>query len=87
MLLGIAPVRISFAGGGTDYPNYFEKFDGCVIESSITKYVYTIINPRHDNFFQAFSSDFQTHQKSISYEKLKPKMGTESRCVSADTYL
>jgi len=24
MLLGIAPVRISFAGGGTDMPEYYD---------------------------------------------------------------
>jgi len=77
MLLGIAPVRISFAGGGTDFPNYYEKFGGCVISTSITKYVYVFMNPRNDDSFQAFSSDFQTHQKSISYDILKPKIGTE----------
>lgn len=37
-----APLRISFLGGGTDYPNYFEKSerDGCVIGSTINQYVY-----------------------------------------------
>lgn len=77
MNLGIAPVRISFAGGGTDFPNYFEKFGGSVITTSISKYVYVMIKTRNDNSFQALSFDFQTYQKSTSYENLKPKIGTE----------
>ena len=37
-----APLRISFLGGGTDYPGYFEESEreGCVIGSSINHYVY-----------------------------------------------
>jgi len=31
MFLGITPVRISFAGGGTDIPEYYEQFGGHVI--------------------------------------------------------
>ena len=26
MLIGISPVRISFAGGGTDLPEFYEKY-------------------------------------------------------------
>jgi len=77
MLLGIAPVRISLAGGGTDYPDYFEKFGGRVIETSISKYVYVILNERSDDSFQAFSTDFQTHQQTTSFQDLQPKTGTE----------
>ena len=58
MFLGMTPVRISFAGGGTDMPEYYEKNGGNVVTSSITLFTYVIINPRHDNSFQAFSSRF-----------------------------
>lgn len=30
MYVGISPVRISLAGGGTDMPEYFEKYGGNV---------------------------------------------------------
>lgn len=77
MFLGMAPVRISFAGGGTDMPEYYERFGGNVVSTSITKFTYVIINPRHDNLVQAFSSDFESHHKLTSYEKLVSKHGME----------
>lgn len=86
MILGMAPVRLSFAGGGTDYPEYYDKYGGNVVETTISKYVYLIVKQRHDDSFQAFSSDFETHQKPSSFDKLKPKNGTEI-AVSAIKYL
>ena len=77
MLVGMAPLRISFSGGGTDMPEYYEKYGGCVVTTNINRFTYVIINPRHDNSFQAFSSDFETHQETTSYETLEPKHGTE----------
>lgn len=86
MFLGIAPVRISFAGGGTDIPEYYEKFGGHVIATCISRFVYVFMNERQDNSFQAFSPDFQYHQKPTSYDELKPKDGTEI-AVSVIKYL
>lgn len=77
MFLGMVPVRISFAGGGTDMPEYYEEYGGCVVSSAITRFTYVIINPRHDNLFQSFSSDFQKHHESTSYDELEPKHGSE----------
>ena len=41
------PLRVSFAGGGTDFKNYFELNNGRVITSSINKYVYVTVK-RHE---------------------------------------
>ena len=35
------PLRISFAGGGTDFPFYYEKYGGAVIGSTIAKFTYS----------------------------------------------
>lgn len=40
MLLGIAPVRISFAGGGTDMPEYYDEFGGNVVTTCISRNTY-----------------------------------------------
>jgi len=34
------PLRVSFFGGGTDYPEYFERHPGAVVGMAIDKYVY-----------------------------------------------
>lgn len=38
------PFRISFFGGGSDFPDYFNPNKGIVIGSSIDKYSYVVIN-------------------------------------------
>jgi D-glycero-alpha-D-manno-heptose-7-phosphate kinase len=73
----MSPVRISFAGGGTDMPEYFEEYGGRVVTTSINHFTYVIINPRRDKLFQAFSLDYETHHKTTSYDILDPMNGTE----------
>ena len=34
------PLRVSFFGGGTDYPEYFQRARGAVLGMAIDKYVY-----------------------------------------------
>ncbi|MBQ8029436.1 MAG: kinase [Clostridia bacterium] len=40
MLITRTPFRMSFFGGGTDYEEYFSKFGGCVLSTTIDKYCY-----------------------------------------------
>jgi len=40
MIISRAPVRISFFGGGTDYPEYFLKEGGAVLATAINKYLF-----------------------------------------------
>jgi D-glycero-alpha-D-manno-heptose-7-phosphate kinase len=77
MILGMSPVRISFAGGGTDIPEYYEEYGGNVVASSISRFIYVIMTPRHDSSFHAFSSDLETHHKPTNYDVLEPQHGTE----------
>ncbi|MCS6964813.1 hypothetical protein [Thermoflexus sp.] len=45
MLIARAPVRISFAGGGTDLPAYYTRYGGQVLSVTLNRYVYTILSP------------------------------------------
>lgn len=40
MIITKTPYRISFFGGGSDFPLYYRKFGGCVVGSTINKYCY-----------------------------------------------
>jgi len=42
------PLRISFFGGGTDFPSYFMEEGGCVLSSAIDKYIFLAIKERFD---------------------------------------
>ena len=59
MLIGRSPVRISFGGGGTDLPAYYEQFGGAVLNVAINKYLYTILGKRSDSRIQIISSDLR----------------------------
>jgi len=45
MVITQTPLRISFLGGGTDYPEHFGEHGGSTLGSSINKYIYITINP------------------------------------------
>jgi D-glycero-alpha-D-manno-heptose-7-phosphate kinase len=42
------PLRISFFGGGTDFPSFFMEEGGCVLSSAIDKYIYVTVKERFD---------------------------------------
>ncbi|MBC7806411.1 MAG: GHMP kinase [Akkermansiaceae bacterium] len=48
MIITQTPLRISFAGGGTDFKGYYEKAGGAVLSSAIDKYIYVIVKERFD---------------------------------------
>ena len=62
MLIVRSPVRISFAGGGTDLPAYYERFGGAVLSTAINKYFYTTLGRRHDGGIQVISSDLRVFE-------------------------
>lgn len=49
MIITQTPLRISFAGGGTDFLEFFKKHGGCVVSSATDKYIYTIVKRRFDD--------------------------------------
>ncbi len=54
-----APVRISFAGGGTDFPYYFNSGKtGCVVCATINQYAWGTLTLRKDQVINIESHDF-----------------------------
>lgn len=46
MIITRTPFRISFAGGGTDLPDFYHAEPGAVVSTAINKYMYIIVNKR-----------------------------------------
>lgn len=53
-----APLRISFAGGGTDVPPFPQLEGGCVLSATINRYAYCTLRPRDDQTIGVRSLDF-----------------------------
>jgi D-glycero-alpha-D-manno-heptose-7-phosphate kinase len=62
MIISKTPYRISFFGGGSDYPEWYLRNGGEVISSTINKYLY--ISCRE-------LSDFFSHKYRIIYSKME----------------
>src|SRR5919108_3267716 len=73
MLIARSPVRISFGGGGTDLPAYYQRFGGAVLSTSINKYFYTVLQKRTDGKIQVISSDLRVVEtwRDISRMEIK----------------
>ena len=62
MIISKTPVRVSFFGGGTDYPDYYSTYGGSVLSTTIDKYIFITI--RKTNTFSEF-------KYRLSYSKLQ----------------
>lgn len=62
MVITKTPFRMSFFGGGTDFPEYYNKHNGAVISTTFDKYCY--VNVRHLPPFFDYSTE-------LSYSKIE----------------
>jgi D-glycero-alpha-D-manno-heptose-7-phosphate kinase len=53
-----APLRVSFAGGGTDVPPFPAQEGGLVLSATINRYAYGALAPREDSEIRLESVDF-----------------------------
>lgn len=64
MIITKTPLRVSFFGGGTDYPDYFTKYgEGAVLGTTIDKYVFLSISK--------FYSKLSDYSIRISYRNVE----------------
>ena len=49
MIISKTPHRVSFLGGATDIPTFYNKGFGAVVSTTIDKYIYVIISKKWDN--------------------------------------
>ena len=65
MIISKTPFRISFFGGGTDYPIWFKKNGGAVLGSTINKYGYIVIR----KIPEIFEKDYVIVYREREYAK------------------
>ena len=60
VIVSETPLRISFAGGGTDLPEYYNGHGGRIVSCAIDKFVYVIVKRRYDDMICLNYSGRQT---------------------------
>ena len=67
MIIIRSPLRVSFFGGGTDYPHYFNNYESNIISTTINKYVYISINKKFSGDIRLNYSDNELVSSSFDY--------------------
>ncbi len=57
MIITRTPLRVSFAGGGSDLRDYYSEYGGSVVSTAINKYIYLSMHPyfNENKFFLKYS--------------------------------
>jgi len=64
------PLRVSFVGGGTDMPYFYNKFSGATISCAINKYVY-VTAKYHNNFQEKYRLNYSATENVKSVDEIK----------------
>jgi|TARA_R110000822_G_C15331831_1_gene494691 D-glycero-alpha-D-manno-heptose-7-phosphate kinase len=78
MIVSKTPLRISFMGGMSDLPSYYEKEAGAVVTTAIDKYIYITINKKFDDKIRASYSitEFVDNPNELKHELIRESLNT-----------
>ncbi len=72
MIISRTPLRISFAGGGTDIPSFYKKNSyGCVLSAAINKYIYVSVKSHSKIFSEKIRLNYSETENVNDVEKIK----------------
>jgi D-glycero-alpha-D-manno-heptose-7-phosphate kinase len=83
MIIVKTPFRISFAGGGSDIPAFYQNYPGATLSTTINKYVYVCINKNfHDQVRLSYlKTEIVEHYKDLDHTRAREclhEMGMET---------
>ncbi|TSC71359.1 MAG: D-glycero-alpha-D-manno-heptose-7-phosphate kinase [Parcubacteria group bacterium Gr01-1014_70] len=71
MVITRTPFRISFFGGGTDYPGWYKEHGGAVLSTSINKYCYIICRELPPFFDCKYRIRYSQHEEVLTVAEIK----------------
>ena len=71
MIISRTPFRISFFGGGTDYPIWYEEHGGCVINATINKYCFITARYLPPFFKYKHRIRYYEHEETQTLDEIK----------------
>lgn len=73
MIISRTPLRISFVGGGSDLPAFYQQEAGAVVSTAINKYIYITVNPKFDDKIRASYSrtEIVDHVDELKHELIR----------------
>ncbi len=71
MIISRTPLRISFFGGGTDYPAYFQRHGGATLSATINKYTFVTVSPLAKLFEHSIGLHYSKVERVADPEQLQ----------------
>lgn len=73
----ITPQRLSFVGGGTDLPSFYEQHGGAVVSTTIDKYIYVTVKRHSPLFTEAYRLSYSKTEHVQSLEEIENDVARE----------
>ena len=70
VVISKTPLRVSFVGGGTDMPYFYNKYSGATISCAIDKYLY-VTAKFHTDITHKYRLNYSVTENTNSIEKIK----------------
>ena len=71
------PLRVSFAGGGTDLPGFYEREYGAVLSTTIDRYLYVMVKRHGTLFNEGFRLNYSETEHAQSLGDIKNHIARE----------
>jgi D-glycero-alpha-D-manno-heptose-7-phosphate kinase len=71
MIISRTPFRISFFGGGTDYPVWYEENEGRVLNATINKYCFVTLRELPPFFKYKYRARYYEREETSSLEEIR----------------
>ena len=65
------PLRISFLGGGTDIPYFYQKYGGSTLSAAINKFVYVTVKRHSHYFIEKYRLNYHDSENCNSVKEIK----------------
>ncbi len=77
MVMTQTPMRISFAGGGTDLPDFYNVDTGAVLSAAVDKYVYVTVKRHSELFNEPIRLNYSLTEQVNTIDELQNNIARE----------
>jgi D-glycero-alpha-D-manno-heptose-7-phosphate kinase len=76
MIISRTPLRISFVGGGTDLPDFYEEHGGAVVSTTLDKWIHVVVAPRFEGDVRVSYSrtEIVANARAVEHELVREAM-------------
>ena len=64
------PLRVSFVGGGTDMPYFYQQYGGATLSTTINRFIYVLVKV-HEHFEEKYRLNYSETETTNDLKKIK----------------